>query len=150
MSELKPYPFYGGGVDFVKDTYMGDELLPCPFCGSTDTEIVAGIDDENTLHMVGHVTCMNCGASSGWWRDRNTAIEKWNTRHYPPEVEKAVERMKPKKVIPEKVYWAPKNRRAYFIRFLCPTCGGIANQATNRTFCNNNGCGQALDWSNDE
>jgi Lar family restriction alleviation protein len=82
MSELKPYPFYGGGVDFVKDTYMGDELLPCPFCGSTDTEIVAGINDENTLHMVGHVTCMNCGASSGWWRDRNTAIEKWNRRSY--------------------------------------------------------------------
>lgn len=71
----------------------------------------------------------------------------WNDAMNNPEVKKALERMKPKKVIPEKVYWAPKNRSAYFIRFLCPTCGGIADRATNREFCNKNGCGQRLDWS---
>jgi predicted RNA-binding Zn-ribbon protein involved in translation (DUF1610 family) len=112
------------------------ELLPCPFCGG-EVELV-GINVQRQKMMF---VCGKCNAEVVLTDD-----VEWNYRHYPPEVEKAVERMKPKKVIPEKVYWAPKNRRAYFIRFVCPTCGGIANRATNRTFCNNNGCGQALDW----
>ncbi|MBR4004861.1 MAG: hypothetical protein IKI90_03340 [Treponema sp.] len=123
------------------------ELLPCPFC--PDGKVKDYIGDREA-----GVVC-SCGASilisHGTYVSEDEAlcegIKRWNTRHYPPEVEKAVERMKPMKVIPEKVYWAPKNRGAYFIRFLCPTCRGIANRATNREFCNNNGCGQRLDWS---
>jgi len=110
-----------------------DDLLPCPFCGSTDIEIVAGIDDENT--MVGHVTCMDCGASSGWWEDKETAIERWNTRHYSPEVEKAVERMKPKK---------PERR---LDGWNCPICEMFQThewEVDQPPFCWN--CGQALDW----
>lgn len=128
---LKPCPFYGGGVDFVKDTYMDDELLPCPFCESDKTEIIAGIDDGTPSYQV---ACMDCGASSGWWRDRNTAIEKWNTRHYPPEVEKAVERMKPKKPM-----------YSYEGTGKCPVCRELVNTTEDRNFCWR--CGQALDWS---
>lgn len=119
------------------------ELLPCPFCGG---KAYMQISQEMET-FVYYIICPHCDSAGLKSFEKEKAIERWNTRHYPPEVEKAVERMKPKKVIPEKVYWAPKNRRAYFIRFLCPTCGGIANRATNREFCNDNGCGQALDWS---
>lgn len=120
-----------------KDIEMTD-LKPCPFCGG-EVKIEGGAHKS--------IFCIRCRTFDFYDADTERMARKWNTRHYPPEVQQAVERMKPKKVIPEKVYWAPKNRRAYFIRFLCPTCGGIANRATNREFCNNNECGQALDWS---
>ena len=118
------------------------KLLLCPFCGKRPHLIEP--DDGDFKWSV---SCLHCVAIDMQDISKEGVVEKWNRRHYPPEIEKAVERMKPKKVIPEKVYFAPKNRGAYFIRFLCPTCRGIANRATNREFCNNNGCGQALDWS---
>ena len=119
------------------------DLKPCPFCGGK-VELHYAINYNGITEY--YISCRSC-CYMNFESSIEKAVSKWNHRHYPPEIEKAVERMKPKKVIPEKVYFAPKNRGAYFIRFLCPTCRGIANRATNREFCNNNGCGQALDWS---
>ena len=123
------------------------ELKPCPFCGRTDGLSLKRICIEPDVLYRHAVICTKCSSSGSKEYTAEKAVERWNKRHYPADVQQAVERMKPKKVIPEKVYFAPKNRGAYFFRFLCPTCKGIANRATNREFCNNNGCGQALDWS---
>jgi len=136
MSELKPCPFCGGNAIYVTGSYIGGGIVKCKDChAQTFIVLFDCLPAEEFDELLDKKAFL-----------KEKTIEKWNTRHYPQEVKQAVERMKPKKVIPEKVYFAPKNRGAYFIRFLCPTCWGIANRATNREFCNNNGCGQALDW----
>ena len=73
------------------------------------------------------------------------AIEKWNTRHYPPEVEKAVERMKPKKVIRHQWSDNSKGFLALHCDYNCPVCDGELEDMVD--FCPHEGCGQALDWS---
>jgi DNA-binding transcriptional regulator YiaG len=51
-------------------------LMPCPFCGSCNTEVEGGDAPFN-------VRCHNCGAL-GHRRDyRFMAVEAWNTRHTP-------------------------------------------------------------------
>ena len=85
-------------------------------------------------------------------KSKALAIEKWNRRHYPAEVQKAMERMTPKKVIRRKTYGKKGTDEEYilFTEYSCPTCGiEIPIMDMDTKFCAD-GCGQALDWSNDE
>lgn len=66
------------------------------------------------------------------------AIEKWNTRHYPPEVQQAVERMKPKKVLN-----IQELDIACFIGN-CPTCNAVVITYEDKHHCDL--CGQRLEW----
>lgn len=69
-----------------------------------------------------------------------------------PEVKKALERMKPKKVIRRKTYGKKGTDEEYllFTEYACPTCGiEIPIMDMDTKFCAD-GCGQALDWRNDE
>lgn len=105
------------------------ELKPCPFCGGK-VELV-GINVQRQKMMF---VCGKCSAEVVL----NDDVE-WNTRHYPPEVEKSVERMKPKK---------PERR---LDGWNCPICEMFQThewEVDQPPFCWN--CGQALDWSDDE
>lgn len=101
------------------------ELLPCPFCGGKP------ISYE---YMGGHIIiCRSCGINLTCSRGENF-VKKWNTRHYPAEVQQAVERMKPIK--PMYLYEGTGK---------CPVCRDLVNTTEDKNFCWN--CGQALDWS---
>lgn len=104
------------------------ELLPCPFCGGK----VSLTEVSFCLELM-QFKCDDCGTRF-FMKD-----DIWNQRIYPPEVQQAVERMKPKKVI---------NRR--FTRgaehALCPIClCESENEEWNEhPYCRR--CGQRLDW----
>jgi Lar family restriction alleviation protein len=53
-----------------------DNLIPCPFCGTTDIEIRAlgGLD----FYFIGF--CLNCGCEGPHKKYRQDAIDAWNTR----------------------------------------------------------------------
>ncbi len=65
---------------------MKDAILPCPFCGSqAEFEYDDwNPDTEEGDDGIGLVRCKNqkCGAS--FRDDRDSAIEKWNTRYNAP------------------------------------------------------------------
>lgn len=98
------------------------ELLPCPFCGG-EVELV-GINVQRQKMMF---VCGKCNAEVVLTDD-----VEWNYRHYPPEVQQAVERMKPMKVI-----------LVEGLSNACPEC--LADSGKYSPFCRI--CGQALDWS---
>ena len=120
MTELKPCPFCGG-----KPHITGCEMLKVYWCS-----VSCSAEDHS-------VRVNAIGATDE--KARALAIKKWNARHYPPEVEKAVDRMKPKK---------PERR---LDGWNCPRCEMFQThewEVDQPPFCWN--CGQALDWSNDE
>lgn len=120
---------------------MKTELKQCPFCGSEHLSIYH--DD----HVCSCKISCECGCSVEWSSDCMTkedleklVIEKWNTRAYPKEVQKAIERDKPRNPVRPKGY----------SNIECPTCGAHLKQfyepeEANVPFCYN--CGQRLDWS---
>jgi Lar family restriction alleviation protein len=66
------------------------ELLPCPFCGSNDLEIIPDLakDDNNRIYAY-HVFCRDCHARGRnnfpicWCESEQQAIEAWNDRFIP-------------------------------------------------------------------
>lgn len=108
-----------------------DDLLPCPFC--PDGKVKDYIGDREA-----GVVC-SCGASilvsHGTYVSEDEAlcegIKLWNTRHYPPEVEKAVEKETVK--VPLKSDFCE----------VCPSCRiGIPGMMVITTYCPN--CGQRI------
>ncbi|MFA5247896.1 MAG: Lar family restriction alleviation protein [Candidatus Paceibacterota bacterium] len=67
-----------------------EKLLPCPFCGSNDLEIVPDLaeDDNNRIYAY-HVFCKDCYARGRnlyphcWCESEQQAIEAWNNRFIP-------------------------------------------------------------------
>lgn len=97
------------------------ELLPCPFCGG-NVELV-GINVQRQKMMF---VCGKCNAEVVL----NDDVE-WNHRHYPPEVEKAVEKETVK--VPLKSDFCE----------VCPSCQiGIPGMMVITTYCPN--CGQRI------
>lgn len=103
---------------------MSVELLPCPFCGGK----VSLTEVSFCLELM-QFECADCGTRF-FMKD-----DIWNQRVYPPEVEKAIERMKPKRPLNYKVCTS----KQYF--GTCPNCDEIVSQDDD--FCL---CGQRLDW----
>lgn len=110
------------------------ELKPCPFCGKKPQLLEP--DDSNKLWSV---SCLSCVSIDLEELTEERAIQKWNTRHYPPEVQQAMERMEPKK--PIDAVEAYCNGMPVVVAGDCPNCG--ANRTRQDSFCN---CGQRLDW----
>jgi len=108
------------------------ELKPCPFCGSKPKIFTLKRKGYVDIH---YIECVNrkCNEPFSKAYDEEEVVKKWNTRHYPPEVQQAVERMKPK----EPMY-------SYEGTGKCPVCRDLVNTTEDRNFCWN--CGQALDW----
>lgn len=102
MTELKPRPFCGGKA------YLGDKMATAMWTAY----------------------CGKCVAIEMHDVTRDSVINKWNTRHYPPEVMQAVERMK-----------ALEIEECCGKKFGdCPKCGDYVKEGSD---CR---CGQALDW----
>lgn len=70
---------------------MGNKLKPCPFCGCKeimiancieleDCEKFEGCDEEVYLTAVCNFNKGGCGASGGYRRTKEEAIEAWNRR----------------------------------------------------------------------
>ena len=53
---------------------MTDNLLPCPFCGSTDVRACVDADDYR------FVNCEHCGARGAKHNENRDAVEAWNDR----------------------------------------------------------------------
>ena len=56
------------------------ELKPCPFCGSSNIEIVEWIPSTYS------VQCLNCEARTSREYSKTLSIERWNTRHESDEL----------------------------------------------------------------
>lgn len=111
------------------------ELLPCPFCpeGENPEYKLISTSGAFDVHLI---YCPECGISKQA-HIKEVAVERWNTRHYPPEVEKAVERMKPMKALPAEC------------NFVCPSCNGVVPDYREEKVMYCESCGQALDWSDE-
>lgn len=111
---------------------MTEKLLSCPFCG--------GPADFRDDECYGHAHCTHCLARTDdfdSWRNKNwkeDAARDWNDRTYPPEVQAAVERDKPKK--PD---LKTENKMSFYV---CESCGSTVFRGMK--FCED--CGQRLDW----
>lgn len=119
------------------------ELLPCPFCGKRPHLIEPDYGDFNWI-----VSCLHCVAIDMQDISKEGVIEKWNRRHYPPEVQQAMERMKPVAIKPKLLDEYHPDGRVYLIT--CENCkkeykliGFEFSDAIQH--CGK--CGQALKWS---
>ena len=63
------------------------ELLPCPFCGNHRIAVAVdnaayslGFSATTNFQIICSVTSFGCGASSGWYNNREQATEAWNRR----------------------------------------------------------------------
>lgn len=65
---------------------MNDNVVPCPFCGSVEVEVVTGTEDREGYPS--KLTCSDCGANGPWIyckdpldKDYHELLKQWNTRH---------------------------------------------------------------------
>jgi Lar family restriction alleviation protein len=61
---------------------MTEELLPCPFCGSTDITIrrtLIGLRQKETARRY-WCECQECGAAGPNNQYQSGAVKAWNTR----------------------------------------------------------------------
>jgi len=56
---------------------VSEPLKPCPFCGGhAQYEFV----ELNPMHGYYAARCCDCGAESGYAKDKKEAAQKWNRR----------------------------------------------------------------------
>jgi len=63
------------------------KLLPCPFCPANAAQVVC--DDPQNFYVCCSKHYGGCGASSGYYRTEQEAVDKWN-RRVPPTEEQIV------------------------------------------------------------
>ena len=108
------------------------ELLPCPFCGENDIEIIFGEDEMYSAD------CGNCAATGPAENNPDAAMWEWNTRVYPTDVQAAIDRAKPKKILNQYKRYGKE-------RGNCPGCSQSIDDQYAEKVCPS--CGQRLDWS---
>lgn len=59
--------------------WMGDKLLPCPFCGGEADCNNTGCQDYK-LNPLWWVECLGCGISTSGSKEKEKAINEWNLR----------------------------------------------------------------------
>ena len=110
------------------------ELLPCPFCGGVAGKTTDPIGYGEAYCIIACTQCDCCVNVSDpdFEVVERKAVDAWNTRVYPPEVQAAIDRSKK-----EKVSLMPGGIG------VCPNC--LADIHAEITHCCH--CGQRLDWS---
>jgi len=61
------------------------DLKPCPFCGCDDIGVALWCEESY------HAMCNVCETETGPCSAKDIAIDKWNARTLPPEVEAVME-----------------------------------------------------------
>ena len=121
-------------MEYKDGGFMEPELKPCPFCrGEAKIKRVTGSINYR------YVKCSSCGARTKEWFGVDVAVKTWNTRVYPPEVQDAVEKNKPKKPI-------LFNEKDPEEGHLCPGCESRVSCEIAYCYV----CGQRLNWENEE
>ena len=115
-----------------------EKLLQCPFCGGNAKTMYVPLEDRgNVMHIFRAYCSSECVVMERRGSDltdaKSRAIQIWNTRVYPKEVQEAIEKQKPKK---------PKKD---IVHYRCPNCDAMLNTYETCNCCNH--CGQKLDWS---
>ena len=116
------------------------ELLPCPFCGE---KAYMQISQEMET-FVYYIICPHCDSAGLKSFDKEKAVKRWNTRHYPPEVQKMIDEAKPRKLIvssyDKDIVFCPRCREAFSLKKIRSLRPEIDKSGCPR-------CKQALDWS---
>lgn len=104
-----------------------NELKPCPFCPDGKVRTFIGKREAGVLCSCGASVLLPYGTYVSEDEALCQCIKRWNTRHYPDEVQQAVERMKPK---PLKKEWTMECRcgaQVARIQNYCSHCGQRLN-----------------------
>lgn len=114
------------------------ELLRCPLCGGVAGKTTDPIGYGEAFCIIACTQCDCCVNVSDPDFDvvESKSTDVWNTRVYPPEVQKAIERDAPKK--PDDL-----GTDAFGLTGDCPACGEYVVEG--ESVCSE--CGQRLDWS---
>ena len=137
------------------------ELLPCPFCGSTNIYCI----DAGHKAEAWFIKCADCRAEFSFFDSEEEVVNAWNTRSQ-KEVNKlkgneittfeevvklvcvALGKQIPKKLVkknPICYYRDTDGEERYAYDYHCPICD--TKLKANEHHCP---CGQALDWNDDE
>ncbi len=116
------------------------ELLPCHRCGGKAGKTTDPIGYGEACCII---SCTQCNSQvevndPNFNVAENKAVIIWNTRVYPPEVQKAIERDTPKKIVDQYIRYNKKRGR-------CPGCDRHLDNQYAEEICPS--CGQRLDWS---
>lgn len=125
---------------------MSEELLPCPFTGDipsiktslSSSQFIDGkyLEVHQCVFIQPEYKIVTSIQTDGEESVEDRAVRFWNTRVYPPEVQEAIEKQRPKE--PTDVIYI--NERLIGV---CSACG--ATVYTGDRFCRK--CGQKQDWS---
>lgn len=112
-----------------------NELLPCPFCGG---KAFLNKEWKETFGFFGE--CSECESSTYYSLSREEAVNAWNRRAYPDDVQEAIDKQVQKRVEVSRYI----NGRVWYF---CSECGedALDEEGNPWFFCRY--CGQALDWS---
>lgn len=123
---------------------VAEKLLPCPFTGDipsiktslSSSQFVDGkyLEVHQCVFILPEYKIVTSIQTDGEESVEDRAIRFWNSRVYPPEVQKAIERDKPK---------APIIRASrYQQNYYCPNC----DNDVSITYDHCSACGQRLGW----
>ena len=118
------------------------EVLPCPFCGSKPKFFIM---KRKRYVDIYYIECVNrkCNEPYSKAYDEEEVVKKWNTRHYPAEVQILIDEAKPRKLIASSydkdIVFCPRCREAYSLKKIRSLCAEVDKSECPR-------CKQALDW----
>ena len=140
MTELKPCPFPGGESEEVQSEWLGLRHHTINF------------ELGNKKNSKRHIFLQVTGSAKTFEEAKRIAYELWNTRHYPHEVQQAVDRMKPVVIKPKLLDEYHPDGSVYLIK--CENCKQeyklIGFEFSSEIqHCRKCGQAQLLDWDED-
>ena len=97
-----------------------NELKPCPFCPDGKVRTFIGKREAGVLCSCGASVLLPYGTYVSEDEALCQCIKRWHTRHYPPEVQQAMERLKPVAIKPKLLDEYHPDGRVYLIT--CENC----------------------------
>lgn len=110
-TELKPCPFPGGESDEVQSEWLGLRHHTINF------------ELGNKKNSKRHIFLQVTGSAKTFEEAKRIAYELWNTRHYPADVQQAIDKQKPELAIITKELGYHPDGDVYEVG--CPDCGKV-------------------------